>query len=132
METDWVVYSKACLNRTETVVNYLAQYTHRIAISDWRILGTGHDQVQFRYKDYQGDSRKKVMSLPGTEFIRRFLLHVLPQGFMRIRHYGFLANRCRKIKLKAIRTRLKQIIEANETQTGLRTVEVNNPAHPGK
>ena len=72
------------------------------------------------------------MSLPGTEFIRRFPMHVLPQGLMRIRHYGFLANRCRKIKLKAIRTRLKQIVAANETPTGLQTVEVNNPVNPGK
>jgi len=132
METDWVVYSKVCLNRTQTVVNYLAQYTHRIAISDWRILGTEEDHVRFRYKDYQDDSRKKIMSLLGTEFIRRFLLHVLPQGLMRIRHYGFLANRCRKAKLKAIRTRLKHIMEADGKETGLQTVDANNPANPGK
>ena len=71
------------------------------------------------------------MSLPGTEFIRRFLLHVLPQGLMRIRHYGFLANRCRKVKLKAIRTRLKLIMEANEKATDSQAVEANNPVNSG-
>jgi len=117
MATHWVVYSKACLNRTQTVVNYLAQYTHRIAISDWRILGIEGDHVHFRYKDYQDESRKKVMSLSATEFIRRFLLHVLPHGLMRIRHYGFLANRCRKSKLETIRARLNYKTRVDKKET---------------
>jgi len=106
MATPWVVYSKACLNRTETVVKYLAQYSHRIAISDGRILGIEGDQVTFRYKDYQDHHRNKTMTLSGIEFIRRFLMHVLPKGLMRIRHFGFLANRCRVAKLEKIRAGL--------------------------
>jgi len=108
MQTEWVVYSKACVSRTDTVVAYLARYSHRIAISDRRILGIEDDQVSFRYKDYRDHDQSKVMCLSGVEFIRRFLLHVLPKGFMRLRHYGFLANRCRAEKLKQIRGVLAQ------------------------
>lgn len=112
MRTDWVVYSKACVSHADSVVAYLARYSHRIAISDRRILGIEDDQVAFRYKDYRDHDRSKVMRLSGIEFIRRFLLHVLPKGFMRLRHYGFLANRCRAEKLKQIRCVLAQ---GNET-----------------
>jgi len=108
MQTEWVVYSKACVSHTESVVAYLARYSHRIAISDQRILGTEDDQVVFRYKDYRDHDTQKVMRLSGNEFIRRFLLHVLPKGLMRLRHYGFLANRCRAKKLARIRTALAQ------------------------
>ena len=108
MQADWVVYSKACVSHTDSVVAYLAHYSHRIAISDRRILGLEGDQVVFRYKDYRDHDKSKVMRLSGTEFIRRFLLHVLPKGFMRLRHYGFLANRCRMEKLKQIRSVLAQ------------------------
>jgi hypothetical protein len=108
MQTDWVVYSKACVSRTDTVVAYLARYSHRIAISDRRILGLEGDQVAFRYKDYRDHDQSKVMRLSGVEFIRRFLLHVLPKGFMRLRHFGFLANRCRAEKLRQIRGVLAQ------------------------
>ncbi len=93
------VYSKACLNRPETVVNYLARYSRKTAISDTRILGIHQHQVALRYQDYRNQNRHKVINLEGIEFIRRFLLHILPQSFMRIRHYGLLANRCRKQKL---------------------------------
>lgn len=103
MQTEWVVYSKACVSHTDTVVAYFARYSHRIAISDQRILGVDDDQVAFRYKDYRDHDQPKVMRLSGFEFIRRFLLHVLPKGFMRLRHYGFLANRCRAQKLQRIR-----------------------------
>ena len=108
MQAEWVVYSKACVSRTDTVVAYLARYSHRIAISDRRILGIEDDQVTFCYKDYRDHDKSKVMRLSGVEFIRRFLLHVLPKGFMRLRHYGFLANRCRAEKLKQIRDVLAQ------------------------
>ena len=95
MQTRWVVYSKACVTHTDMVVTYLARYSHRIAISDQRILGMEDGQVLFHYKDYRDRDTPKVMRLSGIEFIRRFLLNVLPKGLMRLRHYGFLANRCR-------------------------------------
>jgi len=106
MAIDWVVYTKHCLNHTETVVNYLARYTHRIAITNSRILSVDEEQVSFRYKDYRDASAQKVMRLDGEEFVRRFLLHVLPKGLMRIRHFGFFANRCRRQRLACIRRAL--------------------------
>jgi hypothetical protein len=102
MQKDWVVYSKHCLNRTDSIIGYLARYTHRIAISNQRIIDIDEDRVRFSYKDYR-DNQAKIMALHYSEFIRRFLLHVLPKGLMRIRHYGILANRCRKASLKTIR-----------------------------
>ena len=102
MQKDWVVYSKHCLNRTDSIIGYLARYTHRIAISNQRIIAMDQDQVRFHYKDYR-DDRQKVMALDPCEFIRRFLMHILPKGLMRIRHYGILANRCRQQSLKIIR-----------------------------
>ncbi len=103
MAADWVVYSKPCLTHTETVVDYLARYSHRIALSDARILSLDDDEVQLDYKDYRDGSRHKVLTLAGEELIRRFLLHVLPKGFMRIRHFGFLSNRCRTARIEEIR-----------------------------
>jgi hypothetical protein len=103
MKIDWVVYTKACFNRTETIVNYLARYSRKTALNNSRLLSIDNDRVNLRYKDYRDNNRNKVMNLDGTELIRRFLLHILPKGFMRIRHYGFLANRCRQQKLEQIR-----------------------------
>ena len=103
MATDWVVYSKPCLTHTETVVDYLARYSHRIALTDARILNRDGDRVQLDYKDYRDGSRHKIMTLAGEELLRRFLLHVLPKGFMRIRHFGFLSNRCRAQRIEEIR-----------------------------
>ena len=102
--TDWVVYSKPCLTHTETVVDYLGRYSHRIALSDARILSLDENQVRLDSKDYRDGNRHKVLTLSGEELLRRFLLHVLPKGFMRIRHFGFLANRCRAVRLAEIRT----------------------------
>ncbi len=107
MGTEWSVYSKPCLARTETVVDYLARYSHRIALADSRILGFESGEVTLSYKDYRDGDRRKVMTLSGEELLRRFLLHVLPKGFMRIRHYGFLANRCRAKRLRQIRSALE-------------------------
>jgi len=112
MRTDWVIYSKAAVSHTDTVITYLSRYSHRIAISDQRILGVEDDQVLFHYKDYRDRDTLKVMRLSGVEFIRRFLLHVLPKGLMRLRHYGFLANRCRAEKLRCIRSALAQDSES--------------------
>ncbi len=113
MNKDWVVYSKPSIDRPQAVISYLARYSHKIAISDHRLIGMTDDQVHFRYKDYR-DGQPKVMKLHCDEFIRRFLLHVLPKGFMRIRHYGFLANRCRKAALALIRKILVQPVTVEE------------------
>lgn len=100
---EWVVYAKRPFNDATCVLKYLARYTHRVAISNSRLLGYRDGRVTFRYKDYAHDSQQRTMTIAATEFIRRFLLHVLPNGFMRIRHYGYLANRYRKEKLETCR-----------------------------
>ena len=110
MQKEWNVYSKPCLNHAQSIVGYLARYSHRIAISDQRIIGIEDDEVHFRYKDYR-DNQSKIMKLGRGEFIRRFLLHVLPKGLMRIRHYGLLANCCRRKSLEIIRKILAQPAE---------------------
>lgn len=97
MAREWVLYAKPCLEHTETVLNYLARYSHRGAISNRRILSIG-EQIRLRYKDYAANAQHKVLCLAPNEFIRRLLQHILPKGFMRVRHYGFLANCCRKRK----------------------------------
>jgi hypothetical protein len=116
MQTDWVVYSKPCLTHTHSVVDYLGRYSHRIALSDARLLSFDGAQVQLRYKDYRDGSRHKVMTLSAAELLRRYLLHVLPKGLMRIRHYGFLANRCRQEKLKQIGAALAEAAQAVEDE----------------
>jgi len=100
---DWVVDSKRPFAGPEQVLRYLSRYTHRIAISDHRLVEVTDDHVTFSWKDYRDGSRIKHMTLASTEFIRRFLLHVLPDGFRRIRHYGFLANGNRQAQLARIR-----------------------------
>jgi hypothetical protein len=101
----WVVYAKRPFAGPEQVLAYLARYTHRVAISNRRLLEIGDDHVSFRWKDYceDGSARSKVMRLAPAEFMRRFLLHVLPVGFHRIRHYGLLANGHRAEKLALCR-----------------------------
>lgn len=96
---DWVVHSKETFNGPETVLEYLGRYTHRVCISNNRILKVEDGKITFKYKDYR-DGEKKEMTLTAEEFIRRFLLHVLPPGFMKIRYYGLLSNRNRGTKLK--------------------------------
>jgi predicted RNA-binding Zn-ribbon protein involved in translation (DUF1610 family) len=108
MQKEWVVYSRYCLKQTDSIIGYLSRYTHRIAISNQRIIDIKNNQVQFRYKDYR-DDRQKLMTLQADEFIRRFLMHILPSGFMRIRHYGLLANRCRAKSIKLIRKILEAV-----------------------
>jgi hypothetical protein len=101
--TDWVVYAKPPFGGPETVLKYLARYTHRVAISNSRLLDLEEGEVRFRYKDYAHGNRKRTMTLSAVEFVRRLLLHVLPSGFVRIRHYGILANRHRQAKLALCR-----------------------------
>lgn len=107
MAKDWVVYTKPWLRRAQTVVEYLSRYTFRTALSDARLAGIDGDTVNLRYKDYADGNRWKTLPLQGDELIRRFLLHVLPKGLMRIRHYGFLANRCRRARLAQLRAALR-------------------------
>ncbi len=102
-----MVYAKRPFGGPEAVLAYLARYTHRIAISNHRLLSVDDDAVTFRYKDYRS-LRARSLSLPLAEFTRRFLLHVLPKGFVRIRHYGFLANGCRARLLSSCRQALGQ------------------------
>ena len=107
-EHRWVVYAKQPCGGPQQVLDYLGRYTHRVALSNNRLVSFEHDQVRFRYKDYAHGNRRKVMSLDAGEFIRRFLLHILPRGFMRIRHYGLLANRSKRLKLAQARSALDQ------------------------
>ena len=100
---EWVVYAKPPFAGPQQVVAYLGRYTHRIAISHERLVALEDGIVHFRWRDYRQDNAVKVMGLPAAEFIRRFLLHVLPRGFQRLRHYGLLGNRCRAQTLPACR-----------------------------
>lgn len=102
-QTEWVVYAKPPFGGPQQVLYYLGRYTHRVAISNNRLLGFTDGQVSFRWKDYRQEARQKVTRLDAQEFIRRFLLHVLPSGFQRIRHYGLLANCQRAVKLARCR-----------------------------
>ena len=89
---DWVVYAKRPFAGPEQVLDYVGRYTHRVAISNNRLVSTDDGKVRFRWKDYRDDNRQKTMTLEAGEFIRRFLIHVLPDGFHRIRYFGFLGN----------------------------------------
>ena len=104
-KTEWVVYAKPPLGGQEAVLAYLSRYTHRLAISNHRLVSADANTVAFRWKDYRikrGD-RQKVMRLATPEFIRRFLIHVLPNGLHRIRHYGLLASAARRANIARIR-----------------------------
>jgi hypothetical protein len=109
-QCEWVVYAKRPFSGPEAVRAYLSRYTHRVAISNRRLLACDDRGVTFRWKDYraQGSTRHKTMTLMTDEFMRRFLLHVLPVGFHRIRHYGLLANANRKTHIAAARDLLHQ------------------------
>jgi Putative transposase len=100
---EWVVYSKPPFAGPEVVLKYLARYTHRICVSNRRLVALAEGQVTLRYKDYAADQRQKTLTVSAAEFIRRFLQHVLPGGFVRVRHYGLLANRYREAKLAVCR-----------------------------
>ena len=102
-KTEWVVYAKAPFGGPKQVLEYLGRYTHRVAISNNRLLDFSEGAVTFAWKDYRHESKNKTMRLDAHEFIRRFLLHVLPSGFQRIRSYGFLANRYRQVKIELCR-----------------------------
>ena len=96
----WVVHCEPSLGKPDNVVKYLGQYTHRVAISNRRIVNIDNTHVHFSMKDYRQNSRVKLTSLPGVEFLRRFVLHILPKGFVKIRHYGIYSVRFRSTILK--------------------------------
>lgn len=102
-DSEWVVYAKPPFGGPDAVLAYLARYTHRVAIGNERLQAMDDDRVSFHWKDYRHPQRVRTMSLEPSEFIRRFLLHELPKGFQRIRHYGFLANAHRRDKLELCR-----------------------------
>jgi len=102
-DVEWVVYAKPPFAGPDQVLEYVGRYTHRVAISNNRIHAIGDDYVSFQWRDYRHGNKQKIMTLAPDEFIRRFLLHVLPAGFQRIRYYGFLANCQRKEKLDRCR-----------------------------
>ncbi len=126
-QVEWVVYAKRPFAGPQQVLDYVGRYTHRVAISNERIRDIDHDEVRLTYKDYRADPAQsvKTMTLAATEFIRRFLLHVLPLGFHRIRYYGFLAPRHRAEKL----TRCRQLL--GSTPALPLSVDAANPTtHP--
>lgn len=108
MAQPWVVFAKPTQTHTEQVLGYLARYTYRIAISDRRLVSVDEHGVCFRWKDYRNKGSAGSMFLTGEEFLRRWLMHVLPTGLMRVRHYGFLANCHRREKLQRIRDCLRE------------------------
>jgi hypothetical protein len=117
---EWVVYAKPPFGGPEQVLDYLGRYTHRIAISNNRLIELKDGKVTFTYKDYKHAQRQKVMTLSADEFLRRFLMHVLPDGFQRIRHYGLLGNRHRAENLARCRELLGVVAPTAEPQRDYR------------
>jgi Putative transposase len=115
---EWVVYAKAPFGGPKHVLQYLARYTHRVAISNHRLLSMDDRQVTFRWKDYAHHSKHRAMTLSLEEFLRRFLQHVLPKGFPRIRYFGWMANRRRGELLPLCRTLLAATPPASGTSSG--------------
>jgi hypothetical protein len=120
---NWYSYTKRTFSGPLAVVQYLGRYTHRIAISNQRIISIGKDTVTFRAKNYRDNSRKNTITMRGVEFIRRFLMHILPKGLVKIRHYGILANRNKKTKLRICRI-LTQSRVYKPAFEGLSTIEI--------
>ncbi len=131
---EWVVYSKRPFGGPEAVLAYLSRYTHRVAISNSRLIGITNTSVIFKWRDYRasGRERAKVMTLAIDEFIRRFLVHVLPDGFHRIRHYGLFANGGRADNIARARQLLNVLVTQNEPSDADSTGDGEPPArsHP--
>ncbi len=133
---EWVVYAKPPFGGPEQVLKYLARYTHRVAISNQRLLSLQDGRVTFRYKDYAAERRSKTMTLTGEEFLRRFVQHVLPRGFLKIRHYGLLAARgrndrlalCRRLLLPA--TVAGRLSPSSEAAEGVHSEPAREPCCP--
>src|SRR5215469_818032 len=114
---DWVIYSKPPFGGPEYVLQYLGRYTHRVAISNHRLVALADGQVTFRWRDSADHNRQKLMTLARDEFLRRFLLHLLPRRFVRIRHFGFLANRRRSSFLPLCFAALNAVPPQAESET---------------
>lgn len=123
-KSEWVVYAKRPFGGPEQVINYLGRYTHRIAISNRRILSLQNGKVSFVYKDYRQDGQQKTMTLDAVEFIRRFLQHCLPPGFHKIRYYGILSIRNRKTKLANLQRSLGY--QPKQAQAEIKTAPSNS------
>ena len=120
---DWVVYAKPAFGGPMQVLRYLGRYTHRVAISNHRLLAFDQERVTFRWKDYARGGKQGQMTLAATEFLRRFFLHVLPKGFVRIRHFGFLANRFRVSRLMLAR---QLLVSSGSTELQVRTYDARS------
>jgi hypothetical protein len=116
---DWVVYAKPAFGGPEQVLRYLGRYTHRVAISNHRLVSFDGDNVTFRWRDYARGNKQRLMTVSADEFIRRFLVHVLPKGFVRIRHFGFMANYQRSVSLDLCRHRLGMASVIRSTEIAL-------------
>jgi hypothetical protein len=124
---DWVVYCKKPFAGPQQVLDYIGRYTHRVAISNQRIVNIENGNVTFTYRDRRNNNTLKTMTLQAKEFIRRFLLHVLPDGFVRIRHFGFLANRYKKENIQKCREIIgcsEQVPETREKNYQERMLEL--------
>jgi hypothetical protein len=128
--SDWVVYAKPPFGGPTQVLKYLARYTHRVAISNRRLVSLENGKVTFRWKDYTQGNRSRTMTLDAAEFIRRFLLHSLPKGFQRIRQYGFLANRVRQEKLSLCRELLSDSNEGAMSGDVIAVENMGNDVEP--
>src|SRR5215831_1524757 len=118
---NWVVYAKPAFGGPEQVLRYLGRYTHRVAISNHRIVSFDGERVTFRWRDYTGGNKMRTMTVTADEFIRRFLLHVLPKGFVRIRHFGFMANYQRSESFELCRRMLQMAPHLPSPETGCTT-----------
>ena len=127
---DWVVYAKPPFGGPEQVLAYLGRYTHRVAIANSRLVAMTDDAVSFLWKDYRQEGRRKVMTLEPAEFMRRFLLHVLPPGFHRIRHFGFLANGHRAARLALCRQLLAQPAVGRQSERDIEPDSHRSAHHP--
>jgi len=130
MAKNWNVYSKPVISKTETVVGYLARYTKRIGLTNARILKVDNDHVWLRCRDKKGEKTSGVIKLEGVELLRRFILHTLPSGFMRVRYYGYLANVHRRKKLKQIRQVLANATKKTATKLTHTTRQLKQSYRP--
>jgi hypothetical protein len=128
VKQDWVVYAKRPFGGPQQVLKYLSRYTHRIAISNRRLVAMDEQTVSFRWKDYAHGNRPRTMTLDAAEFLRRFLMHAVPRGFMRIRHFGIFANRVRRENLETCR-RLLAAAEPEGPQACALLAEGTGQAH---
>jgi len=120
---EWIVYCKPPYKNASCVVEYLGRYTHRVAISNNRIISMENGTVTFKWRDYKDSSKGKLMNVSSDEFIRRFLIHVLPSRFMKIRHYGFLGNRNKSTKLKICKQLTNTAVSLKEKASTLQLIE---------